>query len=55
MDWIVVVVRRVVIRDCVPSRATAWSVVFREVRGRDSSEEIGGRGFGSVAARWARE
>ena len=40
VDWIVVVVRRVVIRDCVPSRAISWRVVFREARGRESSEEV---------------
>ena len=52
MEVMVVVVRRWVMRDCVPSRAIDWRAELRFEWERERSVEVGGRGLGSVAVRY---
>ena len=51
VEVMVVVVRRVVMRDWVASRAVDWRRVLSCGRGRLRSSGVGGRGFGSVVER----
>ena len=50
-EVMVVVVRKWVRRDWVPSRARDKRVLFRELRGRERRAVVGGRGLGSVVVR----
>lgn len=50
-EVMVVVVRRVVIRACVPSRAVDWRMELSSLCGRERRCELGRRGLGSVVLR----